>query len=327
MLETLIIILTITMFGITLVPLLPSNHWLCRVWEFPRVQITVITISLLVASFYVASPILQIILIMTNALVSIYQLAWILPYTRFYPIQVPKASASNQGQSIRIMTSNVLMPNHSAAKLIDLVKLHQPDLVVTLETDTWWQEALQPLHADYPHRVNRPLDNLYGMHLYSKYALEDVQVRDLIENDVPSIHCYLVLRDNLKVKCHFLHPAPPSPTENETSKPRDIELLLIAREVADKPEPTIVSGDLNDVAWSPTTRAFRRISGLKDPRMGRGMFNTFHADYPFMRWPLDHIFHSEHFELRTIQRMPSIDSDHFPLLSELVCTQPISKSD
>ncbi|GAC21303.1 endonuclease/exonuclease/phosphatase family protein [Paraglaciecola arctica] len=316
--EALIIILTITMLCVTLAPLLPSNHWLCRVWEFPRVQIAVITICLLVASLFIASPITQIALVITNGLVSIYQLAWIFPYTRLYPIKVPKAQASNHAQSIKILTSNVLMPNHSAEKLIELVLLHQPDVIVTLETDTWWQEAMEPIHIDYPHRVNQPLDNLYGMHLYSKYALEDVKVRDLIEDGVPSIHCYLMLKNELRVKCHFLHPAPPSPTENERSTPRDRELLLIAREVADKTEPTIVTGDLNDVAWSPTTRAFRRISGLKDPRMGRGMFNTFHADYPFLRWPLDHIFHSDHFTLGTIQRMPSIDSDHFPLLSELV---------
>lgn len=306
------------MVGITLAPLLPSNHWLCRVWEFPRVQIAVITFCLILASFYLASPTTQIVLMITNGLITVYQLAWIFPYTRFYPIQVPKAQASSHSQSIKIMTSNVLMPNHSAEKLIKLVKLHQPDVIVTLETDLWWQEALQPIHGDYPHRANRPLDNLYGMHLYSKFPLEDLKVKSLIEDGVPSIHCYLVLKDGLKVKCHFLHPAPPSPTENTSSRPRDKELLLIAKEVAETTEPTIVTGDLNDVAWSPTTRAFRRISGMKDPRIGRGMFNTFHADYLFMRWPLDHIFHSGHFHLGKIERMPSIDSDHFPLLSELV---------
>ncbi len=93
---------------------------------------------------------------------------------------------------------------------------------------------------------------------------------------------------------------------------------MIAKAVRTSNEPIIVTGDLNDVAWSPTTRAFRRISGLQDPRIGRGMFNTFHAQYPFFRWPLDHIFHSQHFALADIQRLPSIDSDHFPLLSDLV---------
>ncbi|WP_298943060.1 endonuclease/exonuclease/phosphatase family protein [uncultured Psychromonas sp.] len=313
-----IILLTCLMFSITLAPLLPTNHWLSRVWEFPRVQIAVITVSLAIASFYIDSPIMQITLIVVNGLLSSYQIAWIFPYTRLYPIQVRKAASSHEQTKIKIMTSNVLMPNHSANKLIELVNRHQPDVLVTLETDLWWQKALQPLHVDYPHRVNQPLDNLYGMHLYSKLPLEDVQLLNLIEEGIPSIHCYLVLKNEIKVKCHFLHPAPPSPTENETSTPRDRELLVIAKQVAGKTEPIIVTGDLNDVAWSPTTRAFRRISGLKDPRMGRGMFNTFHASYPFLRWPLDHIFHSEHFELGAIHRMPSIDSDHFPLLSELV---------
>ncbi|WP_413700537.1 endonuclease/exonuclease/phosphatase family protein [Psychromonas sp. KJ10-10] len=317
MFETVISLLTFIMLCVTLAPLLSSNHWLSRVWEFPRVQIAVLTISLTIVSFFLASPIITALLVTINGLMSLYQIIWILPYTRLYPVQVKKAVTPYQ-QTIKIMTSNVLMTNHSADKLINLIKIHQPDLVVTLETDLWWEEALQSIHVDYPHRVNCALDNLYGMHLYSKFALQDVQVSFLVEADIPSIHCYLILKNAHKIKCHFLHPAPPSPTENTTSTPRDRELLIIAKTVRDKTEPTIVTGDLNDVAWSPTTRSFRKTSGLKDPRIGRGMFNTFHASYPILRWPLDHIFHSEHFQLATIQRMPSIDSDHFPLLSELV---------
>ncbi len=47
------------------------------------------------------------------------------------------------------------------------------------------------------------------------------------------------------------------------------------------------------------------------------MFNTFHAEYPFLRWPLDHVFHSRHFKLISMRRLPPIGSDHFPLLTEL----------
>ena len=48
------------------------------------------------------------------------------------------------------------------------------------------------------------------------------------------------------------------------------------------------------------------------------MFNTFHVDYSFLRWPLDHLFHSSHFKIKNIQRLPSIRSDHFSLYTVLV---------
>jgi hypothetical protein len=79
----------------------------------------------------------------------------------------------------------------------------------------------------------------------------------------------------------------------------------------------VVAGDLNDVAWSHTTRLFQRTSGLLDPRVGRGLYSTFHAAYPFLRWPLDHVFFSREFRLRRLERLPAFGSDHFPILVEV----------
>ena len=90
-------------------------------------------------------------------------------------------------------------------------------------------------------------------------------------------------------------------------------MLIVGDQIKDLDESCIVMGDLNDVAWSRTTRLFQRISGLLDPRVGRHYINTFHADYPLLRWSLDHVFHSTDFALVDMQRLAHIGSDHFPV--------------
>jgi endonuclease/exonuclease/phosphatase (EEP) superfamily protein YafD len=316
---TLVVLIAIA----TLMPLSRHTEWWVRDLDFPRLQIAIVALGVLVAEAFLLdmgereSPILVIV----TALCLIYQAWWIIPYTRPFKNEVKLALAAAPGDRIRILTANVLTPNRNTDGLIALIREHQPHVFVTLETDRWWQERLDVLEPEYPYSMKCPLDNLYGMHVYSKLPLEDGKIQFLVEDDIPSMHAMVVLPSGRKVRMHFLHPAPPSPTEHDESTERDAELLVVAKSVAGLDTPVIVAGDLNDVAWSTTTRLFRKISGLLDPRVGRGMFNTFHADHWFLRWPLDHLFHSHHFTLGFIRRLPHFGSDHFPVLVELVYDQ------
>lgn len=301
----------------TLLPVLRIQHWGVRSLDFPRLQISCLGLLLLVAHLCLLdlNNAGSWMLIGITGLCVGWQLWWILPYTALWPKQVENAINHHPDYQLSLLTSNVLTTNRNAQALIDLVQLHEPDVLVTLESDQWWEEQLAALEQDMPYTIKCPLDNLYGMHVYSRLPLLESEICFLVEDDVPSMHAQIQMRSGDKVRAHFLHPAPPSPTENETSTERDAELIIVGRNIADSEQPLIVTGDLNDVAWSDTTRLFRVISRLLDPRIGRGMFNTFHAKVPFFRWPLDHLFHSEHFTLRFIKRLPSIGSDHFPLLT------------
>jgi endonuclease/exonuclease/phosphatase (EEP) superfamily protein YafD len=290
-----------------------------RGMDFPRLQFAVLATTLLLADliFLDLGEATTWLLIGIVLLCLAWHLWWIAPYTPLWPLEVKAARDGRSDRHLSIITANVLTPNRNAGALLALVRQLKPDVLVTLESDRWWQDQLDTLEPEMPHTIKCPLDNLYGMHVYSRLPLDESEIRFLVEDDVPSIHTLLKLRSGDVVRVHFLHPAPPSPSENPESSERDAELVIVARSIVDSDQPLIVAGDLNDVAWSPTTRLFRKLSGLLDPRVGRGMFNTFHAGFPFLRWPLDHLFHSQHFTVRSIQRLPSIGSDHFALLAQL----------
>lgn len=297
--------------------LIPRDEWWFRGADFPRLQILVLgVVALLFLIFWqgewdVKRDIILILLIAALA----YQLKMVLPYTFLWKKQVAQVRPEQlePDRQISLIVSNVLTPNDQYHLLIEQIEKYQPDIVLTLETDLTWQKALSSIEKDYPYRVPVPLDNLYGMHLYSKLKLLDTEVKFILSDEIPSIHTTVILRSGQPVQLYCLHPKPPSPTEAKDSTLRDAELLIVGDQIKDLDESCIVMGDLNDVAWSRTTRLFQRISGLLDPRVGRKYVNTFHADYKLLRWSLDHIFHSTDFALVQMQRLPHIGSDHFPV--------------
>lgn len=325
--DTLINIFAVFFIAISFITLLNIDHWIVRTFDFPRLQITtlLVLVTVLKAAMTDGLAFWDLLIFIGLTAAIIYQLWWILPYSPLVPKEVKTAEENTNTFRIKILSTNVLMTNRDYQPLLNLVRDKDPDLVVTLETDKWWESKLSSLETEYPYTVFCPLDNLYGMHLYSKYPLHNAEVKYLVEDDKPSIHAAIDLPDQRQARLHFLHPAPPSPTENDESSERDAELLVMAETLKEVDEPVIVAGDLNDVAWSRTTKSFRKISGLLDPRIGRGTFNTFHTKYWFLRWPLDHLFHSHHFTLRAIERLSNIGSDHFPLMSQLEYTPEVKQ--
>ena len=188
---------------------------------------------------------------------------------------------------------------------------------MAVEADKWWQNALKPLEQDYPYLAHLPLENTYGMLLYSKLKLENTDFKFLVQNDVPSLHPIITLPSGVKINGYFIHPKPPVPAEAPTSVPRDAELIMVATSAKKSKLPVIAAGDLNDVGWSRTSALFQKISGLLDPRIGRGLFPTFNANNRFFRWPLDHIFHSKEFRVVNIERLSYIGSGHFSIYIKL----------
>jgi endonuclease/exonuclease/phosphatase (EEP) superfamily protein YafD len=298
----------------TIVPFHKDETWWVRACDFPRSQIAaliVATLAALAAFLELSGFNLALAFVLLLCLGA--QLAVILPYTPLWPTEVRKAEMPAAPRTLSLLIVNVLMDNRAVDRLAEIISSNDPDIVLAVETDDWWCGRLQEALPGHPFQITHPLPNTYGMTLLSRLELIGPEVRSLLKPDVPSILTRVRLRSGDVVTLYGLHPEPPAPGEADTSLPRDAELVLAGREIAERGAPTIVAGDFNDVAWSHTSRLFRRISRLLDPRIGRGMYNTFHAGYLLLRWPLDHVFVGDAFVLRRMARLPGFGSDHFPI--------------
>lgn len=303
----------------TLLPFLRKESWWIRSFDFPRLQVSFITVSIiaLYIFFYQDYSLVGIAFLGSLVLCLLYQFSLMYPYTPLAEKQVERTETSSSGTKISLLFANVQMDNRRANKLKRLISNADPDVILIVECDQWWINELESLKQNYPYTIEHPQDNCYGMALYSRYKLSGAQIKFLIEDHIPSIHGQIILPNGEVMELRCLHPRPPFITGDDSSSERDAELLIVGKEIKDIDRPTVVLGDLNDVAWSRTNYLFQDISGLLDPRIGRGLYNTFHARYPFIRFPLDHSFHTNHFKLIDFRRLSYFGSDHFPVFIEL----------
>lgn len=304
-----------------------NDYWIFRICEYPRWQ------KLIFSVFAVAFILLWIdnddplFYPFLGAMVIniIYLSVLVLPFTSLGKKQVLRSSAPNDDESVKIMIHNILQFNKEYRQAVSEVMKTDPDILVLLETDRKWLDEIGEIRRKYEYSVEIPLDNTYGMLVYSKLELRDAQVKYLVDDEIPSVHTEVVLRSGRTIRLFVVHPCPPSPDINVRSTERDAELLKVADLAKASKVPVIVVGDLNDVAWSYTTKLFLKMSRLLDPRRGRGMYNTFNAKKLIFRFPLDHAFFSADFKLRELRRLSKGGSDHFPILVHVQYEENASK--
>lgn len=318
-----LVVLATLVLVATALPLVRSPHWWVRMFDFPRAQITVLALVTLAGFAIVNLGVAEaawwewsVFALLVVAVV--YQGFRMVRYTPLHSVQTVSADPvlADEDRRLRLVVSNVLMENRDGDRWMRVVPAEDPDVIATVETDQWWADHLSMLEDDYPHSIKIPQDDTYGMCVFSRLPIVDHEIRHLVEQEVPSLFLTLELRSGEEIRLVILHPRPPRPDIQQDSHLRDAELVLAAREVQTFTEPTVVAGDLNDVAWSYTTNLFQKISGLLDPRIGRGLYSTFHADHWWLRYPLDHVFHSNHLALVELRRLDSVGGDHFPMLVE-----------
>lgn len=304
---------------LTVIPFIAVDYWWIRMFDFPHFQLTLLT-AFAIAVYFIKfnfKSYKDYLLIILLILCLAYQSIKLYPYTKFADYQV-KPSSSQAKNIIKVFTANLLQDNNNYSGFIDEVNAVDADVMLLTEANNEWQrEISKEFSGKYQYKVEYPLDNTYGMLLLSRYQLLDSKIKFLVSDSIPSIHSRIKINDTLSIQLHCVHPTPPMPQENPKSTDRDSELMQIAIMCKERDIPVIVLGDFNDVAWSQTSKLFHNVSELLDVRIGRGLYNTYSAQSWIFRWPLDHLFVSEEFRVKSLKNGSNISSDHFPFYAEL----------
>lgn len=298
------------------------SYWYAKILDFPRLQYLFISVVCLVSflllkkEWNIASRVLVLGLLLSIIVHSVK----IGPYWLGEKVVPSVEKEETGGSSVKIIIANVLVTNRRVEPFLDLIEKYDPDVILAMEVDQWWVKQLSVLEKKFSYNMKYPLNNAYGMVLYSKLPLRNKRIRFLKHSDVPSFHAAMALPSGREFRFHGVHPVAPFPSGKypDNVGEEEVALAKVGRLVAEESAPSIVAGDFNDVSWSRTTRFFEEQGDLRNVRLGRGLYNTYKVQSKFMRWPLDHFFVTKDFKIKELKRLESFGSDHFPMLAEFV---------
>ncbi len=232
------------------------------------------------------------------------------------PWYLPLPTLGNSGQPMRVMVSNVLTDNRNYDSFYSLVEAEQPDLLVVLETSDEWVRELSDLDQILPYSVIEPREDNFGIALYSKLPLDDVEIPSWSAQayEVPSITAQ-VDWNGAPVEVIATHPLPP--INNTYYKERNKHIDELADYAQGLGRSLIIAGDLNTTMWSPYYQSLVRRAKLKNTREGFGIQPTWPTDAPILQIPIDHILVSRDFTVLDNRRGRNVGSDHYPLITDV----------
>ncbi|HSM64549.1 MAG TPA: endonuclease/exonuclease/phosphatase family protein, partial [Gillisia sp.] len=160
----------------TLVPVIAADFWWIRIYDYFHIQLTLLTMAALAAYFIRFDIKRKADYIFMGVLLAcfLYQLLGIYPYLPHKNYVVGEASpGQTENNLIRFYAANVLQKNTDPSLLIKEIKQKDPDILLFTETDLKWRDNLTQAVSGYPYKVEVPLENTYGMLLYSKLEMLD----------------------------------------------------------------------------------------------------------------------------------------------------------
>lgn len=298
--------IAVVTFVVTLVSLLPVDFWFVRSIDLVREPIVwFLTGSTIVALFIRDGGAWKAIALFgASILIHLWRM-W--PYLAIAPTQVA-ITGEVEDSCFDALAVNVKVKNEGYTQIAAQIERIDPDILFLMETDERWVSELQTVIDAYPHTQTHPQPEAFGMVFASRVPVEKSAIVENTYRDTPTLYATVRPADGRLVEFIGLHPKPPLPGWN--TEERDENIVNAGTQTPDRLPDAIVMGDFNDVPWSRTTSKLRDAGDWRDPRIGRGAYPTFPADYLFVGWPLDQIMVKGGVEVNAFEILPDNGSDH-----------------
>jgi len=182
--------------------------------------------------------------------------------------------------------------------------------LTTLKVMTYtsaWHTVLSNALSSYPHKLTAPLDNPFGIAMYSRYPFTDSTVAPLFTGGKAAIRATVSISGK-HIDIFGVHPPPP--ISAALYRERNKHLQLLAEYGSQSNGPMVIAGDLNTSPWSGAFMQFVQQGNLFDTRAGKGVFATWPDFFKPLQIPIDYIIVSAHFNVLSMHVSGDLGSDH-----------------
>lgn len=240
------------------------------------------------------------------ALMSLLANVW--PIARTTWVSAP-TQTMDASWGLKVVCFNVLTSNGNKAGVIDFLHSQDADIIVLLEVDKVWAEAISALEFTHPHRVTEWRADNFGIALLSRLPLRDAKVRRLGTDDLPTLTA-IVERFGRSMLVIATHPIPPMGSEHAISwKSQLHEVRDFASQHRDT--PILLVGDFNATPWSQGIGLLRERGQLDFRQPGPAWWPTWNVGKLVML-PIDLAFCSAPLLISDRSIGPDLGSDHRP---------------
>ncbi|HSP82894.1 MAG TPA: hypothetical protein VLN72_04105, partial [Gillisia sp.] len=129
----------------TLLPFIAADYWWIRVFDFPHIQLTILTLVALITYFIKFDLKRAEDYVFAAALGGcfVFQLAKIYPYIPHGNHDLMDANMEAEAFPIKFYIANVYQDNEKPGKLVQEIKTRDADVVLLMETNLRWQSDVK----------------------------------------------------------------------------------------------------------------------------------------------------------------------------------------